>query len=103
MGLELMRLRDARCQVRGDKDSEWDLGSEEAGGDARGVFGAGHGDDQLGVGGGRRVVRERVDVDGVGGVTPGLHLLSNFVGVGRSEDTNSPDVFQGIRKIVEES
>ncbi len=32
-----------------------------------------------------------------------MHLLSNFVGVGRSEDTNSPDVFQGIRKIVEES
>ncbi len=46
---------------------------------------------------------ERVDVDGVGGVTPGLHLLCNFVGVRRGEDTNSPDVFNGIGKIVEES
>jgi hypothetical protein len=47
-------------------------------------------------------VGERVDVDGVRGVTPGLHLLSYFVCVRRGEHTDSPSVFEGIRKIVQE-
>ncbi len=46
---------------------------------------------------------ERVDVDGVCGVMPGLHLLSDFVGVRRGEHTYIPNVFERFREIVQES
>jgi hypothetical protein len=98
-----MRLRDARCQVRGDQDSEWDLGSEEAGGDARGVFGAGHGDDKFGVGGWRRVVSERVDVDGVGGNAPCLHLLGDFLCVGWGKHADFAGGFEVVGEVVQQS
>ncbi len=37
---------------------------------------------------------ERVSVDGVGRRTPGLHLLRDALGVGRSEDADFGDCAQ---------
>ncbi len=52
-----------------------------------------------------RVVKvgERVDVDGAGGVAPGLELLGNLLCVWRGENTNDPSVFEGFGEIVQKS
>ena len=46
--LELVRLREARRQIGRYQKSERDLGGEETSGDAGGILGAGHGDDEFG-------------------------------------------------------
>jgi hypothetical protein len=48
-------------------------------------------------------VGERVDVNGVGGTTPSLELLGDFLGVGWGEYTNDPGVFEGVREIIQKS
>jgi hypothetical protein len=95
--LELVWLRDARRQIQRYEKSERDLGGEETGGDAGGIFGAGHGDYELRV---RRrvcVVSDRMDVDGIGGLTPCLHLLGYFLGVRGGEDT---DFLDGAQRVI---
>jgi hypothetical protein len=44
-----------------------------------------------------------VDVNGVGGTTPSLELLGNFLGVGWGEDTNDSSIFERVREIIEKS
>ena len=46
---------------------------------------------------------EGVNVDGVRGVTPGLQLLGYFVCVRRGEHTDSPNIFEGVGKIIQKS
>ncbi len=97
--LELVWLRDARRQIRRYEESERDFGGEETGGDAGGVFGAGHGNDQLGVRGRGCGMSDRMDVDGIGGLTLSLHLLGYFLGVREREDTNFTDSAQRVGEV----
>jgi hypothetical protein len=100
---ELVWLRDTRRQIRRYKENERDFGGEETGGDAGGVFGAGHGNDQLYVRGRECCVSDRIDVDVIGGLTPSLHLLGYFLDVRGREDTDFPDSAQCVGEVFEEA
>ncbi len=99
---ELVGLCDARRQIRRYKESERDCG-EETGGDAGAVFGAGHGNYQLCVRGRGCGVCDRMDVDGIGGLTPSLHLLGYFMGVRGREYADFPDSAQCVGKVFEKA
>ncbi len=46
-------------------------------------------------------VGERVNVNGVGGMTPSLYLLGDLLGVGWGEYPNDPGVFEEVREIIQ--
>jgi hypothetical protein len=48
-------------------------------------------------------VGERVDVNGVGGMTPSLKLLGDFLGVRWSEYADDPGVFEGVGEKIQKS
>jgi hypothetical protein len=47
-------------------------------------------------------VGKRMHVNRVGGVSPGLHLLSDLLGVGRGENANGVDILKVFGQRVEE-
>ncbi len=91
---EMVRVGDARSQVRGEKNGKRDGGGQKAGGYAGGVFDAWDGDDEIGVRGWRGEMGERVDVDGICGSAPGLNLLGEFLGVRGRENSGDAGVFE---------
>ncbi len=46
---------------------------------------------------------DRRVVDGIGGLTPSLHLLGYFLGVRGGEDTDFPDGAQRVGEVFEQA